>query len=169
MNNLNSNINNNSSLITSPGLKNGSGTSLSSRNYYSSYISSTTPTSSSPLLSSTNVNPGNVPSSSNLFSGTSQSSLSMYDNRSGMIPSLPTEIFKTYWSEKEEREGERILDDYVKHRQEELKLLQERRKTLYEQELLDLDVEKWENQRNVIQKQLKYLDQSMAGLQSISG
>ena len=61
------------------------------------------------------------------------------------------------------------MADYVKHRQEELKLLQERRKALHEQEILDLDVEKWENQRIAIQQQLKYLDQSMAGLQSMSG
>jgi len=59
--------------------------------------------------------------------------------------------------------------DYAKYRQEEIKLLQERRKTLYEQEILDLDVEKWENQRNAILKQLKFLDQSMAGLQSMAG
>jgi len=61
------------------------------------------------------------------------------------------------------------MADYVKHRQEELKLLQERRKALHEQEILDLDVEKWENQRIAIQQQLKYLDQSMAGLQSMAG
>lgn len=61
------------------------------------------------------------------------------------------------------------MADYAKHRQEEMKLLQERRKTMYEQEILDLDVEKWENQRNAILKQLKYLDQSMAGLQSMAG
>jgi len=61
------------------------------------------------------------------------------------------------------------MTDYVKHRKEELKLLQERRKTLYEQEILDLEVEKWEYQRLAIQQQLKYLDQSMAGLQSMSG
>lgn len=78
-------------------------TSLSSRNYYSYMGSSTTPTSSSPLLSSSNINSSNI-QTSNILSNTSQTPLPMYDNRSGMIPPLPTELFRIHWSEKEEKE-----------------------------------------------------------------
>jgi len=97
INNSSSNANGSNNIITSPGLKNSSANI--SRNYYSSYIPSLTPTSSSPLLSSSNINTGNIPSSSNLMSNTTPSSLPIYDNRQ-----FPVELFKVFWSEKEERE-----------------------------------------------------------------
>jgi len=94
-NNLGSNSNNNNnSNLASMG---------SQRKYYSSYMTSTTtPTSSSPLLSSSNIN---IPS--NLMSNSNPSSI--YDNRSGILQTLPVDLFKVNWSEKEEREVSKTL------------------------------------------------------------